>query len=54
MCAIGEIITIGDDIRVVVISAYGCQVKVGIKAPKDISIYRDEIYERILEENFKG
>lgn len=47
----GESIIIGDDIEVVVIGIQNDQVKLGIVAPKDISIHRKEIYERIQDEN---
>jgi carbon storage regulator len=47
----GESIIIGDNIEVVVIGIQNDQVKLGIVAPKEISIHRKEIYERIQEEN---
>lgn len=46
----GESIMIGDDIEVKIFGVEGRQVKVGISAPDDIDIYRDEIYERIQQE----
>ncbi|MBW2610118.1 MAG: carbon storage regulator CsrA [Deltaproteobacteria bacterium] len=46
-----ESITIGNHITVSVLEIRGNQVKLGIKAPKDIPINRTEIYERILLEN---
>jgi carbon storage regulator len=42
---------IGDDIEVVVIDIKGDQVKLGIKAPKKITVHRKEIYQEIQQEN---
>lgn len=47
----GETIKIGDDIEITVISSKNDQVKIGIKAPKNIEILRKEILEQIQEEN---
>jgi len=49
---LGEQITIGSDIVVTLIEIKGSQVKLGIEAPKSIGIHRQEIYEKIREENF--
>lgn len=46
-----ESIMIGDDIEVVVIDIKGDQVKLGIKAPKKITVHRKEIYQEIQQEN---
>ncbi len=51
---LGERIAIGDDISVTLLEVKGAQVKLGIEAPKSISIHRQEIYERIREENLKS
>jgi len=51
---LGERIAIGDDITIDLLEIKGSQVKIGIKAPKNISIHRQEIYERIREENLKS
>ena len=48
---IGESITIGDDIKIQVLEIKGKQVRLGIQAPKKYSIHREEIYQRIQEEN---
>jgi len=48
---LGESITIGDQIRVVVLEVRGSQVRLGIEAPPSIPIHREEVYRRILEEN---
>jgi carbon storage regulator len=50
----GESIKIGDDIEITIISAKNDQVKIGIKAPKNIEVFRKEIYDQILEENQKA
>jgi carbon storage regulator len=47
----GETIKIGDDIEITIVSSKNDQVKIGIKAPKNIEILRKEIYEQIQEEN---
>ena len=47
----GESIIIGNDIEVVVLGASGDQVKLGIVAPKEVSVHRKEIYEQIISAN---
>lgn len=47
----GEVIKIGEDIEITVIASKGDQVKIGISAPKDIEIFRKEVYEQIIQEN---
>lgn len=44
---IGESLLIGDDVEISVLSVRGNQVKLGVKAPKDVSVHREEIYHRI-------
>ncbi|AUI65705.1 MULTISPECIES: carbon storage regulator CsrA [Glaesserella] len=44
---IGESLLIGDDVEITVLSIRGSQVKLGVKAPKEISVHREEIYQRI-------
>ena len=51
---LGETIVIGDDIVIKVVDIHGKQIRLGIDAPTQISIFRGEIYERIQEENKKG
>lgn len=46
---VGESLLIGDDISITVLSVRGNQVKIGINAPKDVSVHREEIYQRIKE-----
>ncbi len=44
----------GDNIRIVVLEVKGSQVRIGIEAPADLSIHRDEVWEKIMEENRKA
>lgn len=48
---LGEGIVIGDGIRVTVMDIRGKQVKLAIDAPKEVTVHREEIYQRIVEEN---
>ena len=47
---IGESIIINDNIKISILGVRGLQVRIGIDAPRDISVHREEIYNRILEE----
>jgi carbon storage regulator len=47
----GETIKIGDDIEITIISAKNDQVKIGIKAPKNVEVFRKELYDQIQVEN---
>lgn len=47
---VGETLVIGDDVTVTVLGVKGNQVRIGVNAPKDVSVHREEIYERILNE----
>jgi len=49
-----DTILLGDDIEITVISVDNNTVKLGISAPKDVSILRKEIYEKVKEENIKA
>ena len=51
---INESIMIGDDIEVVVIDIKGDQVKLGVKAPKKVTVHRKEIYDEIRQENISA
>jgi carbon storage regulator len=51
---VGEGITIGTNIRVVVVEIKGGQVRLGIEAPANVSVHRDEIYAKVREENRKA
>ena len=48
---VGESVAIGDDIQVSVVEIKGTQVKLGIRAPRDVTVHREEIYLKIQEEN---
>lgn len=43
----GETLLVGDNVEITVLNIRGNQVKLGVKAPQDISVHRQEIYERI-------
>jgi len=47
-------IMIGDQIEIVIVEVRGDQVKIGIKAPKDIAVHRSEVYKEIQEQNKKA
>jgi len=51
---VNQSIVIGDDIEVVVLEVRGEQVRIGVRAPKAITIHRKEVYEQILQENLKA
>ncbi len=51
---LGESITIGDDIKVTVLGIYGRQVRLGVAAPANIIVHREEVYLKIQEENRKA
>lgn len=47
---VGETLVIGDDVTVTVLSVRGNQVRIGVNAPKNVSVHREEIYQRIQQE----
>ncbi len=48
---VGETLMIGDEVTVTVLGVKGNQVRIGVNAPKDVSVHREEIYERIKRED---
>ncbi len=48
---LGEVIKIGDKIKVVVVSLDGGSVKLGVEAPDDVPVHREEVYQKIAAEN---
>jgi carbon storage regulator len=51
---VGETLMIGDEVTVTVLGVKGNQVRIGINAPRDVSVHREEIYERIKREQAEG
>jgi len=51
---ISESIIVGDDVKITVLGVKGNQVRLGIDAPKDLPVHREEIYERIKHEKESG
>lgn len=47
---VGETLMIGDEMTVTVLGVKGNQVRIGINAPKDVAVHREEIYQRIKRE----
>lgn len=47
---VGETLVIGDNVQVTVLGIKGNQVRIGVNAPKTVSVHREEIYKRIQEE----
>lgn len=50
----GESIVVGQDIVVTVIEIKGGQVRIGIDAPREVDVYREEIYEQVRQENLNA
>jgi carbon storage regulator len=48
---VGETLMIGDSVTITVLGVKGNQVRLGVNAPKDVSVHREEIYQRIQREN---
>ena len=51
---VGEALKIGDDVTITVLSVRGHQVRIGIDAPKDVGVHREEIYRRIHGDESDG
>ena len=47
---VGETLMIGDEVTVTVLGVKGNQVRLGVNAPRDVTVHREEIYERIKRE----
>ncbi len=51
---LGETIAIGDDIKITLLDVKGKQLRIGIEAPKNVSVHRGEIYQMIQEQNLQA
>lgn len=51
---VGEALMIGDEVSVKVLGVKGNQVRIGVNAPKEVAVHREEIYERIQQEREGG
>lgn len=47
---VGESLMVGDDVTITILGVKGNQVRVGVNAPKDVGVHREEIYQRIQRE----
>lgn len=50
---IGEMLMVGDDVNITILGVKGNQVRLGINAPEDIKVYREEVYQRIQQERLR-
>jgi len=50
---VGETLMVGDEVTVTVLGVKGNQVRIGVNAPREISVHREEIYERIKAEKLQ-
>ena len=50
---VGETLMIGDEVTVTVLGVKGNQVRIGVNAPRDVTVHREEIYERIKQEQLE-
>ena len=51
---VGETLNIGDNLQVTVLGVRGSQVRIGVNAPKDVAVHREEIFERIQDADEQG
>lgn len=47
---VGEVLMIGDDVQIAVLGVKGNQVRIGVEAPRDVAVHREEIYRRVQAE----
>jgi carbon storage regulator len=47
---VGETVMVGNDVTVTIVGVKGSQIRIGINAPKDVTVHREEIYQRIRRE----
>ena len=47
----GEAIVVGDDVKIVVLEVNGDQVRLGVEAPRAVTVHREEVYQEILAQN---
>lgn len=50
----GESLYLGDNIKLKILSVQGKQIKIGLDVPDDMTVYREEVYEKIKEQNRKA
>ena len=50
---VGETLMVGDDVTVTVLGVKGNQVRIGVNAPKEVAVHREEIYQRIQKEKYQ-
>lgn len=50
---VGESLMVGDDVTITVLGVKGNQVRIGVNAPKEVSVHREEIYQRIQKEKLQ-
>lgn len=48
---LGEVLAVGDDIKIVILDVKGRQVRLGVEAPRQTKVYREEIYQTITQQN---
>ena len=48
---VGEALMVGNDTKIVVLGVKGSQIRLGINAPKDVKVHREEIYDKIIEDS---
>ncbi|WP_420554009.1 carbon storage regulator CsrA [Neptuniibacter marinus] len=51
---VGEVLMVGDDVTVTVLGVKGNQVRIGVNAPMDTAVHREEVYQRIQQEKLEA